>query len=213
MAHRNLDEAEKRIATLESLLQRFRTSSRDADVVAETPAAAPSSGGAADPAPTLSPPVLPVMSNTSQAGRSPVFAHSSGPSSSSPVFAGAHGGIGPSLSHGLHLASVPTSFSTSAPTYFSTFPASLSHSSQPGSSLPNPPVDIETPAGGDGDGDGTGSLTVDEGAGGYLGSLSGAALLHFLQRAADVNLKPKGVPKSAASPASTTASHACVNCR
>ncbi|KAK4052942.1 hypothetical protein OIO90_004066 [Microbotryomycetes sp. JL221] len=61
------------------------------------------------------------------------------------------------------------------------------------------------------EGDGTGSLTVDEGSGGYLGSLSGAALLHFLQHAADINLKGKtSATKSVASPASTANSFAAV---
>ncbi|GAA6035470.1 hypothetical protein JCM8097_000270 [Rhodosporidiobolus ruineniae] len=88
--------------------------------------------------------------------------------------------------------------------------AAASLAQLPPAMAPHPPVhDKSTPAEST-EGDGMGALTVEEGgASGYLGSLSGAALLQFLQRcAADVNLSAKGGSKSAASPNSTIGSQA-----
>jgi hypothetical protein len=58
-----------------------------------------------------------------------------------------------------------------------------------------------------------GSLTVEKkggGPAGYLGSLSGAALLRFLQTCSHVDLSVKGSAKSAASPSSTVGSQVFV---
>ncbi|GAA5890430.1 hypothetical protein JCM6882_002918 [Rhodosporidiobolus microsporus] len=93
----------------------------------------------------------------------------------------------------------------------SSFPAmagpSVSHAPE-AHMVPAPLPDHLTPAE-SAEGDGMGALTVGEGGppNGYLGSLSGAALLHFLQRSApEVNLSVKDSGKSAASPSSTVGS-------
>ncbi|GAA5988502.1 hypothetical protein JCM10908_003591 [Rhodotorula pacifica] len=76
--------------------------------------------------------------------------------------------------------------------------------------LPPPSVtSTETPV--EAEEDGMGSLTVDQGpnASGYLGSLSGAGLLRFLQRCAtDVDLASKATLKGVTSPSSTMSSTA-----
>ncbi|GAA5851858.1 hypothetical protein JCM8547_000078 [Rhodosporidiobolus lusitaniae] len=116
------------------------------------------------------------------------------------------------------------SFSLSTPSTFIPRP-SLASMATPFSSMsvpsaveipppPAPPVQNSTPAeAAIEEQDGTGSLTVEaEGSSSYLGSLSGAALLHFLQRcAADVNLSVKGSGGNAASPSSTIGSQVNLN--
>ncbi|GAA6010155.1 hypothetical protein JCM10207_005642 [Rhodosporidiobolus poonsookiae] len=101
----------------------------------------------------------------------------------------------------------PFSSRAHLPTMSTAFPAVTAQSSSSAAQ----PAQMSTPAESTEEGDGMGALTVEEGATGYLGSLSGAALLHFLQRAADVNLssaKGKGTGKSVTSPSSTIASQA-----
>lgn len=122
----------------------------------------------------------------------------------------------PSLHYGTPSLSQPTPYPPrpSLPSMSTSFtaPASLD-ATQASAMLPPPlPQQHSTPVDAD-EGDGMGSLTVESNGGpsGYLGSLSGAALLRFLQTCAtDVNLSVKGSGKSAASPSSTIGSAAFV---
>ncbi|KAK4048814.1 hypothetical protein OIV83_004580 [Microbotryomycetes sp. JL201] len=178
LTRKNLDAAEKRIATLENLLQRFRASSGDHD--SDNPDVESNSRLNLKDEPhatSLPPQTAPPRSDRSL---------------SSPILASARS-VSQSAQH----------------------PSSAAYAAIPGPAR----SDIISTAGASDsttasaeNGDGTGSLTVEDGAagGGYLGSLSGAALLHFLQNAADVKIESKSTAKSAASPASTSASQTAV---
>ncbi|KAM0792104.1 hypothetical protein ACM66B_004808 [Microbotryomycetes sp. NB124-2] len=180
LTRKNLDAAEKRIATLEALLQRFRASSGDSDPTPEVDDDVGPRGAAAsvkNEAQTASLPPAPAPPRSE-------------PSLSSPVQIPAR-----SVSQPAHSVSSMAYAAIPGPAR-----SDMQESTQ---------QDATTPAE---HGDGTGSLTVEEGGGGggYLGSISGAALLHFLQNAADVKIEARSATKSAASPASTSASHTAV---
>ncbi|GJN94729.1 hypothetical protein Rhopal_007820-T1 [Rhodotorula paludigena] len=228
---RNLTAAEKRIADLEALLARVNG---DADAKRATETAppaqphisAPTLSPAAIPAPPLHlPPVAAPSQVYNPASTTPALPTSSLPpaipapmhasplsaTSSSPhtVFSSAPSNplvpandlVAPPTALPSFNGSSPFSTGPSRPPFTSMQSAFSNASTIPSGTdiLPAQPAEpVPEP-----ESDGMGSLTVEQG-GQYLGSLSGAALLNFLQRcAADVNLSVPGSGKSAASPTST----------
>ncbi|GAA5828526.1 hypothetical protein JCM11251_000835 [Rhodosporidiobolus azoricus] len=182
--------------------------------------APPSYTAAAVPNPPTVPPqaVLPSPHQGSATQLSPLAAVSSspmqqyGPVASTSSAGALHVGLSVPTSGSLDSLSSSSPFSRpSLPTLSSSFSTYTAPTASHHVQQPLPPAlqpDYSTPAD-SADGDGFGALTVGEGGheSGYLGSLSGAALLQFLQKSApEVNLAPKGSGKSVASPSSTVGS-------